>query len=492
VTDPRVQVLWFGRAPESDVVTEMRQRDLVVEHCNGSEAAADLCGGRAAIFWCDSSSLETVLQAAERLTSDLVDYGILVRIIADSDSIALAIQHRLADSLTMKDVFVRTRPLPFAIAEEAARHDPGPKATLDLDIQVAGCGTPVVHSDRILLQRAFHYCSKITLVEFGAGKSEARVFAVHLTDVRSNAGLRPQPAFAKLDQRDKIEREFDNYREYADRFIPFELRPNIHGRIDGAKRSLLVGNLVDRSESLWDIAQRNVAGQAIHSLVDETLAGWRDQAYAVDSIKGSVADELVKLGICRPEEVREFYVDVARQRGVDARPDELWATLRGLDQSFRIAPAHGDLHGENVRVRNGRAIVIDMASVVPRAPLTTDLAALETALAFQMPEDQAELFDDGDWSEEIDRLYQPTTFVHPPGPSEATSVYCWMATVVRQLRRMGIAAQSCPNEYQSAVAAHLLRRCQWDDGPPGDRGRRTKAYLVAAMLTMHLALGAKA
>lgn len=491
MTDPRVQVFWFGRSPESNILTEMRQRDLVLESCDGSEAATDLSGGRAAIFRCDRASLETVLDAAERLANDLVDYGLLVRIIADSDSTALVVQNRLADRLTSKDVFVRTRPLPFMLAEEAARHDPGANARLDLDISVAGCGTPVMHSDRILLQRAFNDCSRITLVEFGDGKSDARVFAVHLTVDRSQAGLRPQPAFAKLDRRDKIEREHENYRDYADRFIPFELRPNIQCRIDGAKRSLLVGNLVDRSESLWDIAQRNVASQALHSLIDETLAGWRDQAYATDPIEGSVADELVKLGICRPDDVREFYVDVARQRGVDVRPEELWRILRGLDQSFRIAPAHGDLHGENVRVRNGRAIVIDMASVVPRAPLTTDIAALETALSFQMPDDKADLFDDDEWSDEIDRLYQPAAFVHPPGPSEATSTYCWMATVVRQLRRMGIAAQSCSNEYESAVAAHLLRRCQWDDGSPGDRGRRAKAYQVAAMLTRHLAGAAK-
>jgi Ser/Thr protein kinase RdoA (MazF antagonist) len=48
---------------------------------------------------------------------------------------------------------------------------------------------------------------------------------------------------------------------------------------------------------------------------------------------------------------------------------------------------HGDLHGENVRVRNGNAILIDFASVCS-GPLTADLAALETCLAFELPPEE--------------------------------------------------------------------------------------------------------
>jgi hypothetical protein len=76
--------------------------------------------------------------------------------------------------------------------------------------------------------------------------------------------------------------------------------------------------------------------------------------------------------------------------------------------------------------------------------------------------------------------------LHPPGPCDPTSKFCWMSTVVRQLRRMGIAIQSCSTEYPAAVAAQLLRRCQWDDGPAADRFRRTKGYAVAARLARAL------
>jgi hypothetical protein len=137
-------------------------------------------------------------------------------------------------------------------------------------------------------------------------------------------------------------------------------------------------------------------------------------------------------------------------------------------------------------VRNWQAILIDLASVA-QGPLTADLAALETWLAFQLPPDSDERqYEDAVWSAEIDRLYAPSSFVHPPGPCEPTIKHCWMSTVVRQLRRIGIAAQSCATEYQAAVAVHLLRRCQWDDGPAADRYRRTKGYVVAARLVEDL------
>jgi len=57
-----------------------------------------------------------------------------------------------------------------------------------------------------------------------------------------------------------------------------------------------------------------------------------------------------------------------------------------------------------------------------------------------------------------------------------------MATIVRQIRTMGIAAQSCATEYQTAVAVQLLRRCQWDDGSAADRFRRGYGYLAAVSL----------
>ncbi|MGY3135345.1 hypothetical protein ACVWZM_006027 [Bradyrhizobium sp. USDA 4501] len=93
--------------------------------------------------------------------------------------------------------------------------------------------------------------------------------------------------------------------------------------------------------------------------------------------------------------------------------DEVWKQLTTLRQHYRLAPAHGDLHGENVRVKNDQAILIDLASVLRQAPLTADLAALETWFAFELtPECNREQYEDLVWWSEIDRLYAPSSFIH--------------------------------------------------------------------------------
>ena len=156
--------------------------------------------------------------------------------------------------------------------------------------------------------------------------------------------------------------------------------------------------------------------------------------------------------------------------------------LSAMRQDWRHAPIHGDLHGENVRVRNGHAILIDLASV-SKGPMTADLAALETWLAFELPpEEDPDHFGNPEWELEVDRLFAPGAFRHPPGPCAPAAKLRWMAAVVRQIRTMGIAAQSCATEYQTAVAVQLLRRCQWADGPAADRFRRGYGYQVAARL----------
>jgi hypothetical protein len=486
MAEARPEVLWFGTPPAAETAREFRHRNLSVRCC-ATTAPLELANACAVVFRFGANLPEDVLRAANTHARTLVDNGLRIDLVADDDETMGRVQVGSKSVLNLPGVAARTDPPPHSLAEKIARHDAGRRPHLALKIEVAADREPVREVDEILFKRAFAHCSRIVLDELTGGLSQARVFAVHMTVHTSNAGAWPQPAFAKLDRRDKVEKEYSNYREYAERYIPFGLRPNIHERILGAERSLLVGNFVDRSESLWSLARRNLAGRAVTSLIEETLGGWRDQAYVQDPVDGSVAEAMIKAEILRPAKLKSRYAEDACRLGVTAGPAAILGQLRGLNQRYRTAPAHGDLHGENVRVRNDHAIVIDLASVVASAPLTVDLAALETWLAFQLPPECDPLkYEDAVWAAEIDRLYAPEAFLHPPGPCDPTSKFCWMSTVVRQLRRMGIAIQSCSTEYQAAVAAQLLRRCQWDDGPAADRFRRTKGYAVAARLARAL------
>jgi hypothetical protein len=487
MVETRPEVLWFGTPPATETTREFRHRSLSVRYC-ATTAPVDPTNACAAVFRFGADLPEDVLRAANTHARTLVDNGLRIDLVADDDQTMGRVQVGSKSVLNLPGVAARTDPPPHSLAEKIARHDAGQRPHSALKIEVAADREPVREVDEILFKRAFAHCSRIVLEELTGGLTQARVFAVHMTVRTSNAGAWPQPAFAKLDRRDKIEKEYSNYREYAERYIPFGLRPNIHERILGAERSLLVGNFVDRSESLWSLARRNLAGRAVTSLIEETLGGWRDQAYVQDPVDGSVAEAMIKAEILRPNKLKSRYAEDACRLGITAGPAAILGQLRGLNQRYRTAPAHGDLHGENVRVRNDHAIVIDLASVVPSSPLTVDLAALETWLAFQLPPECDPLkYEDAVWAAEIDRLYAPEAFLHPPGPCDPTSRFCWMSTVVRQLRRMGIAIQSCSTEYQAAVAAQLLRRCQWDDGPAADRFRRTKGYAVAARLARALA-----
>jgi len=480
--EPRREVLWFGEPPSAQAVREFANRRLTITAIGDHAPLPPPAGVAAAVFTFPKRDREALFNAAAAHARRLIDYGARVELIAPDDATTGRVQARLGAALALPNLRVRTSPRAFEIAETAARHEAGYKPRMDLEIVVAGNREPIRKVDEPLFQRAFQHCRRIALVELTGGRSDARVFAVHMTVDRSDAGVWPQPAFAKLDRNDKIAREFQNYRDFADKFIPFGLRPNVQDVVVGGERSLLVGNFVDRSESLWDLARRKLAATAVTALIDETLGGWRDQAYASDPEHGSVARAMIEAGLCKPDLIRPRYAEAARDERVTIAPDALWDKLLGLEQRYRVAPVHGDLHGENVRVRNGQAILIDLASVA-RGPLTADLAALETWLAFELPpghpEDQ---FEDCAWRGEVGRLYAPMAFQHPPGPCDPTSSLCWMSTVVRQIRHMGIAAQSCPTEYQTAVAVQLLRRCQWDDGAPADRFRRGVGYVVAAAL----------
>lgn len=478
----RHEVLWFGDAPSAACAREFANRRLTLTPVADNAPLPPLAGVAEAVFAFPKKDREVLHAAAAAHMRTLVDHGVRVDLTTPDDATMGRLQTRLGSSLALPNVNVRTAPKPFELAEGAARHEAGHKPRSDLEIVVADNREPIRKVDEPLFQRAFHHCRRIALVELTGGRSAARVFAVHMTVDRSNAGAWPQPAFVKLDRNDKIALEAEHYREFAEKFIPFGLRPNIQDVIVGAERSLLVGDFVDRSESLWDLARRNVAASAVTALIDETLGGWRDQAYVTDPEEGSVARAMVKAGLCDPSRIRPAYLEMESAAEATITAAALWEQLFALRQRYRVAPVHGDLHGENVRVRNGRAILIDLASVA-QGPLTADLAALETWFAFELPPGCPENeFEDCAWRAEIDRLYAPSAFQHPPGPCDPTSRLAWMSTVVRQIRHMGIAAQSCPTEYQTAVAVQLLRRCQWDDGPPADRYRRGFGYAVAARL----------
>lgn len=484
----RTKVLWAGTPPTPAVERELAHRGLSAVLGADRFSGLELAAARGAVFWFDSANVANVAAVAREQLALMLNYGLRVDLVAPDDEVQGTVQTELRDLLYVlrARVNARTAPEDHEIPENIARHDAGPPPNTSLKIHMLEPREPIDDCDRPLFERAFHDCSEIALTELSGGRSAARVFSVHATVVSSIAGPWPQPYFVKLDGVEKVLKEERKYEVYGP-FVPFGLRPSLRPTILGASKGLLVGDFVDRSESLWDVARRNMAAPAIFSLLDVTLGGWRRQGNAQNPRDGSIAEALERAEVWKPENFQSRYRNHAIREGLRTTPEQLRSALYGLRQRYRVAPMHGDLHGENVRVvQDGRAILIDLASV-GMGPLTADLAALETSLAFECPPDErTDDYENAYWRAVIDRLYAPETFRQAPQPSDPTSRFCWLWSVVRQIRILGIGVQTCPTEYQSAVAVHLLRRCQWEADCGADRFRRSHGYLVAAKLAADL------
>jgi len=88
-------------------------------------------------------------------------------------------------------------------------------------------------------------------------RSGARVFLAHATLRRCFRTTRPLPFFVKLGPRRKILKEHSNYRDRVHNYIPFHLAPRlVTERCEvGTEVGILVGDFVEDSETLSDVAQ---------------------------------------------------------------------------------------------------------------------------------------------------------------------------------------------------------------------------------------------
>jgi hypothetical protein len=196
----------------------------------------------------------------------------------------------------------------------------------------------------------------------------------------SLVGPRPLPFFVKLGKRDSIKREVASYEQYATHYIPFHLRPNLDPNrcLLGHERAILVA-------ISWNARSRCGIGGERESTFRNPLAlrrhfgGWRLQGFEGPQglAKGSVACALTN-SIFQHERVQPSYLERAKELGLSRSPKELGECLLGAStQKYYRAPMHGDLHPDNVFIRGGDAILIDLASI-QSGPLSGDLACLET------------------------------------------------------------------------------------------------------------------
>ena len=315
--------------------------------------------------------------------------------------------------------------------------------------------------------------------EMGGGFSKARVLRVYMTAGASKKTW-VQPYFVKIDRPEKIKIEAGNYDAASD-LIPFWLRPNISRTVYGADRAVMVGNLVDKSESLWDVVRRGQGEEAIFNLFNSSLGAFRGLGLQTEPVVGSIASALEDARVIQFDRVKAD--NGTKEKGLKAVA-ELKADLFKLEQCYSAGTIHGDLHAENVRVRGNDAILIDLQAMKQNAPLVADLALLETWIAFAVHrEDTTEEYSDLGWASAAESLYAPATFLRAPEPPDAPTTWNWMAKSVRNIRAIALADQRCKSEYITAVVVALLRRCMFPPTTPCDEFRKATAYSIACRLT---------
>jgi hypothetical protein len=377
---------------------------------------------------------------------------------------------------------------------EFARRDPGPPVgevkifpRRKLDSRI-----------RQLLRRSFHDCDRIYLESLSGGRAALNVFCVHAYLRKSLVGPRPLPFFIKIANSDEIKNERENYRLYADFFIPFYLRPNVVPErcVRTEPLSSIVGNFVDESQPMRAVLRASQSPGVIFSLFENSLKGFRAQPPdGVDDTRNENLADFVKAR-ARASEIDGAIIKSAQDLGLASRPVDVEAALiekiKGVQRPFRAY--HGDLHPGNVMVRGKDAIVIDF-SAVKRGPITSDPVTLEVGLVFGTDSEDA-LKDFEEWKLFVDEIYKGVPIHKPPLPETNPGPFSWLRRAVREVRHILLGCDCEQNETAAVLATYLLRFARLDVEMSGAgaatklaRLRHSYALVVAERLTSTMPAG---
>ncbi len=349
---------------------------------------------------------------------------------------------------------------------------------------------------KTFLKRAFSDCTEIHLKPLTPGFSASGVFCVHATLAQ---GERPMPFFAKFDSQAKIIKEYENYMSFVLPTIPFNLRPNIDYQrcIFGGKKGLLVGNFVENSEPLWNFIITGNAKTPINSLFENTLNAWRhplntqtSNSNLIDKIEEPSGNQL---------DILKSRFEAAKRFGKDVLPpNELIDLLNNLPLiEFTKTRIHGDLHSENVQVRNGEAILIDYTKAKWGAP-SMDPSYLEVWIAFfKWPNLKFEK-----WKKIINLIYElekgqitlPKIKHYPEDNAENVAIW----NCIRQIRALAfpLQADKSNREYQGCLAYSMYFFSKFQSKSEIkaknklEEQRRNYAYFLANKLASSIAISA--
>ncbi len=472
----RHRLLWIGGEPASAHFEGCAEWQLQLDVLAGAPALHQLQQGRCVLLAIDGGAAETLMSdETQSLIREAVSHGLKVIAscsYADTTVVAAALHRwRLHDWVEITLHGSERKSI-----EKVAYL----KHQLQFNIALAVEGvSDLTQDEAILLNRAFSDCSAVKLVPQATGS--AKVFCAFASLENSRVGPLPLPFFVKFDTSEMITRELRNYEECTTLHVPFNQRPNLDFSrcLVSYSTGVIVGNFVEQSESLSEVIDRGSGRDALHSLFEGALRGWRRQAFYDDDrylAEGNILDRLhwscpLNYNKGRQRRLRE------RQQSIGSGAsgfDELEAMLRALPPfRFRFGMTHGDLHGNNVRVSGRDAILIDFASVA-EGPLTVDPAALDVSLMMD-----TERVTGDDWIRLADSIYSETALRPPAVPPRPEHPAANLLDALQYIRQIAFAVTFSDLEYPLTVALQLLRKASYKGDSEEQERRRIHAYHLA-------------
>ncbi len=485
MTIERTQVLWLGPAPGATARAEFKRRNLTLTLTEGPFSDQDFANSRAVIFCFDPKQKGHSIGLLKNHATRAAEHGLLLIIQANTQEQIKQLQAHILDvpecpspypdlPRPMK-LFSIKRP-GYELAELTARHKVGPPYVADDKLQING-EPPEDDKDIFLLRRAFSDCRSITVQRLGGGHSGARVLAIYAEFQPGEAAPYPLPYLAKIDLCHRIITEFGNYDRFVNHSIPFGQRPNFELKrcLLGLTDGIMVGDFVDDSEPLSKMVKPYGARAIIHSLFDDVLRAWRQQAY-VDNTYASLSGDVLS-DIVEADQIKQKHVELAKAKfGATHFPADLAALLnQAATYQYRRGPTHGDLNHDNIRVRNGEAVLIDFYKTKGDRPLVADLASLEVAICFSIEADTKWNHDESgsyieslrfkEWRRHIDTLFtfENDRFGLVPPLQERPCEHTWMWSACRQLRLMAYYVEQAEKPYAYILAAYLMRMAKFEE-----------------------------
>ena len=347
-----------------------------------------------------------------------------------------------------------------AIAETIARFEAGPKLGT-AKIEFEDEGQPLDFETITFLKRAFQDCTSLRVERQSGGKAAKDTLQVFAKLDGPEFGPQPMPFFVKIGEPRDIEDEKENYRDRAEPFIPFYLRPALNQlrSVSGLTASALVCNYVDHAVPLRDALRDDHGTGTIFSLFEVTLRGLRMHTLNTREGDGFIEqfiDDNVKTE--KLEQQWRSRIEIARDFGLKNSPTQLKKILRTYAGRLKTRQGiyHRDLHAGNVMVRNRDAIVIDFGTMRDFGPLSADPAVLEVGLAFGTDcRDKPKLFKT--WRSFIDDIFLNNHPLSPPLQTGAHFPFAWLEKAIRELRHVVSCCGVKSEEGLIVLCACLLR-----------------------------------